>query len=82
MAREKQQITITLDPILVEWLDKMIDRHVFANRSHGVEACISIAKEHEFGLFPSFYALRAQGVDDKQLLWKGTDGTMRAKKQG
>jgi metal-responsive CopG/Arc/MetJ family transcriptional regulator len=52
MAREKQQITVTLDPTLVKWLDAMIGRHVFANRSHGVEACISIAKEREGELFP------------------------------
>lgn len=41
MTRHKWPITITLDPKLIEWLDKMIRQKTFANRSHGVEYCLA-----------------------------------------
>lgn len=41
MERHKKQLTITVDPKLVEWLDRMIRQKTFANRSHGVEFCLT-----------------------------------------
>jgi len=40
MARQRSQITITLPPELVKWIDKMVEKRVFANRSHAVEVCV------------------------------------------
>ncbi len=40
MARRKGQITVTIPQELVDWLDKMVEQRVFANKSHGVELCI------------------------------------------
>lgn len=36
----KERITITIDQELLEWLDKRIEKKVFANRSHGLEFLI------------------------------------------
>ena len=36
----KERITITIDKELLEWLDKNIDKKIFANRSHGFEFLI------------------------------------------
>ena len=33
----KERITITLDKGLLGWLDKKIEKKIFANRSHGFE---------------------------------------------
>ncbi len=45
MGRRKTQVTITLRPELVEWLDDMVEERIFANRSHGVERCVLNYKE-------------------------------------
>lgn len=47
MPRTKQQITVTVPPELVEWLDEMVQKRVYANRSHGVELCIMAEKERQ-----------------------------------
>lgn len=36
----KERITITIDKELLVWLDKKIERKIFANRSHGLEFLI------------------------------------------
>ena len=36
----KERITITIDKELLEWLDKRIEKKIFANRSHGFEFLI------------------------------------------
>ncbi len=36
----KERITITIDKKLLKWLDEMIDKKIFANRSHGFEFLI------------------------------------------
>ncbi len=36
----KERITITIDKELLEWLDKRIEKKMFANRSHGFEFLI------------------------------------------
>ncbi len=36
----KQRITITLDKDLLKWLDKKVEKKVFASRSHGIEFLI------------------------------------------
>jgi len=49
---KKVQISTTIDKDLLDWIDKMVERKVFANRSHGIEACIARVKEREKELFP------------------------------
>jgi metal-responsive CopG/Arc/MetJ family transcriptional regulator len=41
MVRHKAVLTISVDPKLVEWLDKKIRDKTFASRSHGVEFCLA-----------------------------------------
>jgi len=36
----KERITITLDKDLLKWLDSLVDKKIFANRSHGFEFLI------------------------------------------
>jgi len=36
----KERITITIDKELLDWLDKRIEKKIFANRSHGFEFLI------------------------------------------
>lgn len=40
MTRHKKTITVTVSPELAMWLDRMVERRTFANRSHGIELCI------------------------------------------
>jgi metal-responsive CopG/Arc/MetJ family transcriptional regulator len=37
----KERITITMDKELLNWLDKRVEDHIFANRSHGFEYIIA-----------------------------------------
>ena len=37
----KERITITIDKILLKWLDVQVRKHTFASRSHGIELLIS-----------------------------------------
>ena len=41
----KERITVTIDKELLKWLDKNIDKKIFANRSHGFEYLIKRAIE-------------------------------------
>lgn len=41
MARTKWTMTVTVDPKVIEWLDKMVRQKTFRNRSHGVEFCLA-----------------------------------------
>lgn len=36
---------VIIDQELIDWIDLMIEKRVFANRSRGVEACIQWAKD-------------------------------------
>jgi len=33
-------MTVTIPPELIAWLDEMVEKRTFSNRSHGVELCI------------------------------------------
>ena len=43
----KERITITMDKKLLKWLDTMIEKRIFANRSHGFEYLIAREMEDE-----------------------------------
>lgn len=43
----KQRVTISLPRELVEWLDKKIEKRVYANRSHAIEVLILSVKVKE-----------------------------------
>ena len=36
--RVREKINVTVDPKLLEWIDEQIEKKVFANRSHAVDA--------------------------------------------
>ncbi len=40
MSENKPRISVTIEQDLLDWMDRMIDGKVFANRSHAVEACL------------------------------------------
>jgi hypothetical protein len=37
---KREKISVTLPRELIRWLDEMVDKRAFANRSHGVEVCL------------------------------------------
>ena len=41
MARTKWTMTVTVDPKVIEWLDKKVRDKTFRSRSHGAEYCIA-----------------------------------------
>ena len=43
----KERITITIDKELLEFLDKLIEKKIFANRSHGIEYLIKRKTEEK-----------------------------------
>lgn len=43
----KERITITIEKELLEWLDDMVKKKIFANRSHGFEFLIKRKMEQE-----------------------------------
>ena len=43
----KERITITIEKELLDWLDKKIQKKIFANRSHGFEYLIKRAEEEK-----------------------------------
>ena len=43
----KKRITITIDDELLRWIDKMIEKKIFANRSHGFEFLIKRKMEEK-----------------------------------
>lgn len=45
MSERKVQLSVTVDPELVEWLDAQVKNKVFANRSHGIELALFKLKE-------------------------------------
>ncbi|MDC7950740.1 ribbon-helix-helix domain-containing protein [Methanomassiliicoccaceae archaeon COG_1] len=45
MTQNKPRLGVTVDQELIDWIDLMIEKRVFANRSHGVEVCIQWAKD-------------------------------------
>lgn len=42
----KERITITIDKILLKWIDKKISEKIFANRSHALEFLINKEKKN------------------------------------
>jgi Arc/MetJ-type ribon-helix-helix transcriptional regulator len=50
MTRHKTTVSLSLHPQTLEWIDKLIEKNVFRNRSHAVEYCIlRLEKELEEG---------------------------------
>ncbi len=47
MAEYKPRVNVTVDPTLIDWMDNQITEHVFANRSHAVEACLFWYKKYQ-----------------------------------
>ena len=45
----KERITITLDLKTLRWVDTMVEKRIFANRSHAFEYLIKRAEEREEG---------------------------------
>ncbi|MBU0980102.1 MAG: ribbon-helix-helix domain-containing protein [Nanoarchaeota archaeon] len=45
----KERISITIEKGLLEWLDRKVDQHIFANRSHGLEYLAARARERKGG---------------------------------
>ena len=43
---KKQPISIALDQELLIWIDNMVEKRIFANRSHAVQACLFNYKQH------------------------------------
>jgi len=41
----KAKINVTVDPILLAWLDKKVDEGVFRNRSHAFDAALKLLKK-------------------------------------
>lgn len=44
---DKERITITIDEVLLNWIDKKIQEKIFASRSHGIEFLINKAKNEK-----------------------------------
>ena len=45
MVREREKMSVSVPAELIEWLDSMVKKRVFASKSHGVELCIMEYKE-------------------------------------
>ncbi|MCX6652431.1 MAG: ribbon-helix-helix domain-containing protein [Methanomassiliicoccales archaeon] len=45
MVRQREKLTVTVPQELIDWLDEMVKKRVFASRSHGVELCIMEYRE-------------------------------------
>ena len=43
----KERITVTIDMELLQWIDRRIEEHLFANRSHGFEYLIAEQKRDD-----------------------------------
>jgi len=42
---KREKISVTIPRELIKWLDEMVDKRAFANRSHGVEVCLMESRE-------------------------------------
>src|SRR5437773_269787 len=47
MPKQKQAISISVDPQLLEWIDQGVKSHKFASRSHAIEYCIERTRRRE-----------------------------------
>ncbi len=45
--KEKPRIAITIDQILLDWIDNQIKSKKFANRSHAIEYCVHREMQYE-----------------------------------
>jgi len=43
----KPRMNVTVNQSLIDWVDLQISDHVFANRSHAVEACLAWYKKYK-----------------------------------
>lgn len=43
--KKRIQTSVTLDKEIVDWIDKQIEKKVFASRSHAIEFCVHKVKE-------------------------------------
>jgi len=43
---KKQPISIALDQEQLDWIDSMVEKKIFANRSHAVQACLFNYQQH------------------------------------
>jgi Arc/MetJ-type ribon-helix-helix transcriptional regulator len=47
MQRQREKLSVTVPQELIDWLDEMVQKRTFANRSHGTELCIRAMREAE-----------------------------------
>ncbi len=40
MVRNKEKVSVSLSKDILEWLEKMVEKKIFASRSHGIEYCL------------------------------------------
>ncbi|MEM2944624.1 MAG: ribbon-helix-helix domain-containing protein [Methanomassiliicoccales archaeon] len=40
MSGKREKISVTIPRELIDWIDEMVEKRVFANRSHAVEVCV------------------------------------------
>jgi Arc/MetJ-type ribon-helix-helix transcriptional regulator len=40
MSDKREKISVTIPRELIDWIDEMVEKRVFANRSHAVEVCV------------------------------------------
>jgi Arc/MetJ-type ribon-helix-helix transcriptional regulator len=45
MKRQREKLSVTIPQELIDWLDEMVQKRIFANRSHGTELCIRAMRE-------------------------------------
>jgi Arc/MetJ-type ribon-helix-helix transcriptional regulator len=48
MPRNRETLNATIPPELISWLDKLVEKRIFASRSHGVELCL-LEGQKKFG---------------------------------
>jgi Arc/MetJ-type ribon-helix-helix transcriptional regulator len=46
-SEDKESISVTIDSVLLKWIDEQIEEHRFASRSHAIEYCVSSVKEDD-----------------------------------
>ncbi len=46
---ERLKTSVTLDQDLLQWIDELVSKKRFANRTHAIELALQKLKESEFG---------------------------------
>ena len=53
MRENKPRVNVTINQEILDWADSLVDAHIFANRSHAVEAAVYWYREYlETGKLP------------------------------